>query len=69
MSGSSGNYFLKEFGIDENLCRKLLAKALSRGGDYADLYFEFAVSNYLDLKTARSISPMAIYRWVSGSGR
>ena len=42
----SGNYFLKEFGIDETLCHKLLAKALSRGGDFADLYFEFTVSNY-----------------------
>ncbi len=27
---SSGNYFLGEFGIDEPLCSKLLAKALSR---------------------------------------
>jgi TldD protein len=49
----SGNYFLKEFGIDENLCRKLLAKALSKGGDFADLYFEFAVSNYLGLEDGK----------------
>ena len=49
----SGNYFLKEFGIDENLCRKLLAKALSKGGDFADLYFEFTVSNYLGLEDGK----------------
>lgn len=46
----SGGYFLKEFGIDETLCRKLLAKALSKGGDFADLYFEYSVSNYLGLQ-------------------
>lgn len=50
---SSGNYFLKEFGIDETLCRKLLAKALSRGGDFADLYFEFSVSNYIGLEDGK----------------
>ncbi len=50
---SSGNYFLKEFGIDESICRKLLAKALSRGGDFADLYFEYAVSNYLGLEDGK----------------
>ena len=49
----TGNYFLKEFGIDESLCHKLLAKALSRGGDFADLYFEFTVSNYLGLEDGK----------------
>jgi TldD protein len=52
-SKSSGNYFLKEFGIDEKLCQKLLAKALSKGGDFADLYFEYAVSNYLGLEDGK----------------
>jgi len=50
---STGNYFLKEFGIDENLCQKLLAKALSKGGDFADLYFEYSVSNYLGLEDGK----------------
>jgi TldD protein len=49
----SGNYFLGEFGIDETLCSKLLAKALSRGGDFADLYFEYTVSNYLGLEDGK----------------
>lgn len=47
------NYFQREFGIDENLCRKLLAKALSKGGDFADLYFEYSVSNYLGLEDGK----------------
>ncbi len=50
---TSGDYFLREFGIDETLCRKLLAKALSRGGDFADLYFEYTVSNYLGLEDGK----------------
>lgn len=49
----SGNYFLKEFGIDGPLCRKLLAKALSKGGDFADLYFEFTVANNLGLEDGK----------------
>jgi TldD protein len=50
---SSGNYFLKEFGIDQTLCQKLLEKALSKGGDFADLYFEHSVSNYLGLEDGK----------------
>ena len=49
----SGNYFLHEFGINETLCHKLLEKALSRGGDFADLYFEHSVSNYLGLEDGK----------------
>jgi TldD protein len=49
----SGNYFLNEFGIDEAICRKLLAKALSKGGTFADLYFEYSVSNYLGLEDGK----------------
>jgi TldD protein len=49
----SGNYFLKEFGIEEKLCHKLLAKALSKGGDFADLYFEHSVSNFLGLEDGK----------------
>jgi TldD protein len=52
-SKSPGSYFLKEFGIDETLCRKLLAKALSAGGDFADLFFEHAVQNYLGLEDGK----------------
>ncbi|MGB8491000.1 MAG: TldD/PmbA family protein [Bacteroidales bacterium] len=50
---SPGNYFAKEFGIDDALCQKLLAKALSKGGDFADLYFEYTVLNYLGLEDGK----------------
>jgi TldD protein len=49
----SGNYFLEEFGIDDALISRLLSKALSRGGDFADLYFEYTVSNYLGLEDGK----------------
>ena len=35
------------------MCRNLLAKALSTGGDFADLYFEHSVSNYLALEDGK----------------
>ncbi len=50
---NGGGYFLKEFGIDDALCQRLLAKALSRGGDFADLYFEYTLSNYIGLEDGK----------------
>lgn len=35
------------FEIDEQICRRLLEVALSRGGDYADLFFEYRASGSL----------------------
>ncbi len=35
----SGGYFEKEFGVSDELCRKVLSEALSKGGDFADLFF------------------------------
>jgi TldD protein len=43
-------YFEKEFGITDNLCKRVLGKALSKGGDFADLYFEHTLSNSLGLE-------------------
>ena len=43
-------YFASEFGIDERLCGNLLDIALSSGGDFADLFFEHTVSNWLILE-------------------
>jgi TldD protein len=43
-------YFEKEFGITDALCKKVLGKALSKGGDFADLYFEHTISNSLGLE-------------------
>lgn len=34
-------FFADRFGIDPTVCDAMLAEALSRGGDYADLFFEY----------------------------
>ena len=41
---------MKHFGIDEADLKKVLAAALEKGGDYADLYFEHAFNNSLGLR-------------------
>ena len=46
-------YFEREFGITDALCRKVLAQAMSKGGDYADLYFEHSVANYVILEDGK----------------
>ncbi|MQY61213.1 twin-arginine translocation signal domain-containing protein [bacterium] len=38
-------YFENEFGITDSLCQKVLAEALSSGGDFADLFFEHTISS------------------------
>ncbi|RPI24082.1 MAG: TldD/PmbA family protein [Acidobacteria bacterium] len=43
-------YFDSQFGVTDAICRKLLETALSKGGDFADLYFEHTISNYLGLE-------------------
>lgn len=56
-------YFEREFGVTDALCRKVLSQALAKGGDYADLYFEHTVSNYLmleDGKVNRAFSDIAL---------
>jgi TldD protein len=45
------------------MCRNVLAKALAKGGDFADLYFEHTISNYLileDGKVNRAASEVAL---------
>ena len=46
----SSGYFESEFGITDGLCQKVLSKALSKGGDFADLFFEHTISNYVILE-------------------
>ena len=41
---------MKHFSIDEADLKKVLAAALEKGGDYADLYFEHAFNNSLGLR-------------------
>lgn len=52
LKGSSDdglNYF-RPFGVDESLFRAAFDAALSRGGEWADLYFEHGVSQSISLK-------------------
>ncbi len=56
-------YFENEFGITDGLCQKVLAEALSRGGDFADLFFEHTISNRIileDGKVNRAYSNVAL---------
>ena len=46
-------YFESEFGIHDELCRKVLDMALSKGGDFADLYFEHSISNWVVLEDGK----------------
>ena len=44
---------LNHFGINESVLRQVMAVALERGGDYADLYFEHTFDNYLALQDGK----------------
>ena len=47
---SQGIRWFAQFGITEALLREVLAAALSRGGDFADVYLQHRVSNDLGLE-------------------
>jgi len=49
----AAGYFETEFGITDNLCQKTLAKALSKGGDFGELYFEHTISNWVMLEDGK----------------
>ncbi|MFZ2492077.1 MAG: metallopeptidase TldD-related protein [Thermoanaerobaculia bacterium] len=42
--------YFSRFGVDEKLIRSTIATAMSRGGDYADVFFQHRVSNNLALE-------------------
>ncbi|MBN1510184.1 MAG: TldD/PmbA family protein [Sedimentisphaerales bacterium] len=46
-------YFESAFGITDDVCRRVLARALSKGGDFADLYFEHTIANYVVLEDGK----------------
>lgn len=59
----TSGYFESEFGITDSLCQKVIAKALSKGGDFADLYFEHTIGNWIileDGKVSRAYSDVAL---------
>lgn len=46
---TSRQFFFDRFGITQNDLEKYLGEALSAGGDYADLYFEYATSSSISV--------------------
>jgi len=42
--------YMKHFGVDEKVINNTMAAALSRGGDYCDIYFEHSISNTVRLE-------------------
>lgn len=44
------DFFEKQMNIDHNTIRKVLETAMSQGGDYADLYFEYTLRNSIILE-------------------
>ena len=49
-STEAGFAYFARFGVDETLCRAAFDCALSRGGDWADLFFQHSVSQHLSLQ-------------------
>ena len=47
---TNGVGYFARFGVTEQLIRNTLASALSKGGDYADVFFQHRVSNNLSLE-------------------
>jgi len=50
MSTDAIRFFLDRYGLTCSDIDKLLAAALARGGDYADLYFEYRVANSVNIE-------------------
>ena len=49
-SKEGASLMLSHFGVSESDLKKVIAVALEKGGDYADLFFEHTFSNYLSLR-------------------
>ena len=43
----AGGYFKSGFGVDEDLIRRVLNAAMEKGGDFADVFFQHRVSDYV----------------------
>jgi TldD protein len=42
--------YLDHFGVTEKLIEEVMSAALSRGGDYSDLFFQHRINNYIGLE-------------------
>jgi len=47
--GDLGFYY-NRFGVDENIINTVMAEAMSRGGDYCDIYFQHSIVNSIGLE-------------------
>ncbi len=54
-SSLSGNFstYLDHFEVSPELLKKVIRTAMSRGGDYADLFFEHTLNNYSNLEDGK----------------
>jgi TldD protein len=52
MTNDAIRFFLSRFGLTVAQIEDLLATALARGGDYADLYFEYRENNSVSARRA-----------------
>lgn len=44
------NDYFDHFGVNQQIINEVLSTALSKGGDYADVYFQHNISNYVGLE-------------------
>ena len=49
MKSDPTGYF-NRFGVDQSMINKVIASALSNGGDYCDVYFQHSISNWIGLE-------------------
>ncbi|HKP13624.1 MAG TPA: DNA gyrase modulator, partial [Blastocatellia bacterium] len=72
MTNDAIGFFLSRFGLSVTQIEDLLATALARGGDYADLYFEYRENNSVSLEeriiktTSRSVAQGVGVRVLAG---
>ncbi|MBN1765489.1 MAG: TldD/PmbA family protein, partial [Sedimentisphaerales bacterium] len=44
------NQYYNRFGVDETIIHEVISEALSKGGDYCDVYFQHSISNRISLE-------------------
>ena len=52
-AAAQAGYFEREFGVTDALCARVLERALGKGGDFADLFFEHTISNWVILEDGK----------------
>lgn len=50
VSGMSEKNYYDRFGVNESMVREVMNEALSKGGDYCDVFFQHKISNYIGLE-------------------